>query len=398
MKTRTYSSLAAVALFAIASLAAARADENTNSIKFSDPAKPGTLKISLGRGDLQVQGADSKEISVKSEAKAITAKPRKDGLRVISASSSFALSEKDNVVTLDAAMDGMFHGSSDMRITVPRNTTIIVQNAWGGDFAATNISGDIELNSMRGDIRLDEISGGVVVGTMNGEIRANIRELHDGKPISFTSMNGEVVLRLPENAKANVRLRTQNGSVMTDFDDNVLVTKTESAPYTPRGKNVTVFRGNKGLNVDIQEAIREATQVSALAIRQALESVKEGLDSARLDSEDARRQLEDARRQLEDFERERRDSERAQRDAARAAGRRGDDVAPAAPATPATPATPASPAAAPRASAMPMLPKVAIPTMSGGKLVTGTLNGGGPEISVATMNGDVTLRRLEAKK
>jgi hypothetical protein len=47
---------------------------------------------------------------------------------------------------------------------------------------------------------------------------------------------------------------------------------------------------------------------------------------------------------------------------------------------------------------MPMLPKVAIPTMSGGKLVTGTLNGGGPEISVATMNGDVTLRRLEAKK
>ena len=35
---------------------------------------------------------------------------------------------------------------------------------------------------------------------------------------------------------------------------------------------------------------------------------------------------------------------------------------------------------------------------TGGKLVTGTLNGGGPEISVVTMNGDVTLRQLEAKK
>ena len=40
----------------------------------------------------------------------------------------------------------------------------------------------------------------------------------------------------------------------------------------------------------------------------------------------------------------------------------------------------------------------AIPTMTGGKLVTGTLNGGGPEISVSTMNGDVTLRQLEVKK
>jgi hypothetical protein len=39
-----------------------------------------------------------------------------------------------------------------------------------------------------------------------------------------------------------------------------------------------------------------------------------------------------------------------------------------------------------------------MPTITGGKMVTGTLNGGGPEISVSTMNGDVVLRKLEAKK
>src|SRR5438128_12193832 len=98
MKTRSYPSFLAVAIFAAATLAVGRAEETTSTIKFSDPAKPGTLKISLGRGDLQVQGSDTAEIAVKSEAKAITSKPRKDGLRVISASSSFALGEKDNVV------------------------------------------------------------------------------------------------------------------------------------------------------------------------------------------------------------------------------------------------------------------------------------------------------------
>jgi hypothetical protein len=35
--------------------------------------------------------------------------------------------------------------------------------------------------------------------------------------------------------------------------------------------------------------------------------------------------------------------------------------------------------------------------MTGGQLVTGTLNGGGTEISVANMNGDVTRRKLESK-
>jgi len=224
--------------------------------------------------------------------------------------------------------------------------------------------------------------------------------LHDGKPISFTSMNGEVVIRLPESAKASVRLRTQNGSVLTDFDDTVLVTKTESAPLLPRAKGSFGYVNGKGLNMDIQLAIRDATQASATAIRQALEAVKEGLESARIDSEDARRQLDDARHQLEDIARQHRDAAMAKRDAAReaarAAGRRSDEEAP--PAPPAAPAAPATAPAAPKAATMPVPPKVAIPTLSGGKLVTGTLNGGGPEISVATMNGDVTLRRLEPKQ
>jgi hypothetical protein len=36
--------------------------------------------------------------------------------------------------------------------------------------------------------------------------------------------------------------------------------------------------------------------------------------------------------------------------------------------------------------------------MTGGKIVSGTLNGGGPDIRIATMNGDVTLRKIDPKK
>src|SRR2546430_1480270 len=108
---------------ALALFASARADDNTNTIKFSDPSKPGTLKVSLGRGELTIQGADASEISVKSDAKAVTNKTRKDGLRVISAAASFALSEKDNVVTLDAAAHDWGKGNGDFKITVPRTTS-----------------------------------------------------------------------------------------------------------------------------------------------------------------------------------------------------------------------------------------------------------------------------------
>jgi hypothetical protein len=390
MKSRLYTTLL-VGVLALG-LTVARADDTTNTVKFSDPSKPGTLRINLGRGELRVQGADTSDVSVKSNAKIATSKPRADGLRVISAASSFSLKESNNVVTLDGTAPDAGRGNSDFTVTVPRNTTVVVQNAWGGEISCTGLSGDIEINNMHGGIRLDDVTGGVVVSTMNGEIRANIRELHEGKALSFTAMNGEVALRVPETAKATVRLRTQNGSVLTDFDESALVTKTESAAGFPRGK--MTFSNRKVLTQDIQDAIRDATQLSATAIREALEAVKEGFEASRLDSDDARRQVEDARREIErtrrDAERSRSAAERERRAAASRAERSGeakDQTTTPPPASPAVPSTP-----------LPPMPKISMATMSGGKLVTGTLNGGGPEISVATMNGDVILRKLEPKK
>lgn len=389
MKSRLPSAFLVAAGIALTlAVCAARADEATNTLKFSDPSKPGTVRISLGRGELRVQGTDTNEVTIKSDAQAITNKRTKDGLRVISTSSGFSLTEKDNTIVVDASPHEFGRaGNTDFRVTVPRNTTIIVQNAWGGDITCLGISGDIEINSMRGEIRLEDVSGGVVAGTMNGEIKATIRELREGKPLSFTSMNGEVIIRVPDTAKANVRLRTQNGSVLTDFEETVLVTKAEASSPS-HFKNAWTIKGggSKVINAEVEEAIREATRISATAVKQALEAVKEGLAASRLDAEEAHRQVEEARKEMD---RARRESDRARREVDRE--RRTAPVA----ATPPSPPTRGTVATAPKP---PVPPKVAIPTMSGGKLVTGTLNGGGPEISVSTMNGDVTLRKLTAQK
>ncbi len=374
MNPRLYPSFLLAGLLAFSGATVGAAEE-PGTIKFSDPSKPGTIKISLGRGELQITGADTPEVTVKSEAKAVTSKPRKDGLRVLSAASSYTLKEKDNIVTLDAAHD-WGKGSGDFKLTVPRNTHIVIQNSWGGDIAIAGLSGDLEINCMHGEIKLDGVSGGAVVSTMNGEIRASIHELRDGKPLSFTSMNGEVVLRVPAEAKAKVRLSTQNGSVLTDFDEAALVTKTESSPGMPRISKVSTIRGRQVITSEVQDAIREAAHVGATAVKEALEAVKEGLEAAKLDGDQARRDLDKAKRDLE----------RAHREVERSRVERTSRAVEAVPAVPAVPATP-KPAAAP------LPPKISIPTISGGKLVTGTLNGGGPEISVSTMNGDVVLRK-----
>jgi len=352
--TRPYPSLliaaafAALLLLTAMSAPAARADgREISTIKFSDAAKPGTLKVSLAMGDIKIIGADVAEITVQTEMQSDNPAPRKDGMRVLSESATFSLTEKNNIVTLDAGHELSFgSGETSFEILVPHNTSVVVTNSFGGEIHVGEITGDIEIKSLNGEVHLADVTAGVLVETMNGEIEANIKSIQDGKPLSFTSMNGEIALHVPAEAKANVRLRTQNGAILTDFDDKALVTKIESV----RGnRKVRVHPGNSAVdNAEIRQAVREAVHAGMAAAREAAQAMREAAEAAREAAEEAR----------------------AEGDA---------EADPAKIAEPLPPIPPMAP----------------LPPMTGGKLVSGTLNGGGTEIYAAAMNGDVVLRKVE---
>jgi hypothetical protein len=334
-------SAALTALFAFA----ARAEEIKSTVAFSQPDQPGTVRIQVARGAVEIKGTDAAEVVVLSESAPVRSTPRPDGLRVISSASSFTLTEKNNVITLDAMSEFTSGRPGQFKVLVPRSASVVVQNSWGGEIRCTGVAGSLEITGLNGPIFLEDIANGAVVSTMNGEITASIRELQEGKPLSFQSMNGQVALRLPASAKASLRVRTQNGSVLTDFDEAVLQTKTETAATAPlASRHVSISTGQSVLTPEAKDAIREAARVGAEAIREAAHAMKEAAEAAR---------------------------EGAQ--ASRSAG---------------------VTASAPAAARAPRPPKPSvIPTITGGKVVTGTLNGGGTEINIATMNGDVTLRR-----
>lgn len=343
---RLFPSFLLAAAVTVLLLTAARASENeTATIKFSDPAKPGTLKVTVANGDIHLKGAETDEVRVTTDLKPEEPAQRKDGLRVLTSSASYTLTEKDNVVSLTYGNEGWPSSGGEFTLTVPRNTIIIVNSNFGGDVEIGGVTGNIEVKSLNGEVHLDDIDGAALVETMNGEIHASVHALHDGKPLSFTSMNGEVALHLPADAKANIRLRTHNGSILTDFDEKALVTKTESLRVGGHSRSARAPHASTGnADEETKEAVREAVRVGV-----------EVAHEVALAAHDAAVQARNAARAAKD-----------------------DDEA-----TP-TPVAPLAP-----------LPP--LPPMTGGKIVTGTLNGGGPEIRVATMNGDVTLRRIEAK-
>jgi hypothetical protein len=337
---RVSSSLLIAAALALVPARLARADESTSQIAFSDPAKPGTLRIRVWHGEVTVHGADVKEITVKSDSQDASPTPRKDGLRVLSASAGYVLSEKNNVAAIDYGADGWTGGSADFDITVPRSTSIVVANSARGNLECSDIAGDIDVRTMSGDVTLRDISGGALVETMNGEINVHVKSLTDSRPLSFTSMRGEISIHLPADSKANIRFRTHRGVILTNFDEKALVTKAEVTSKPPRLPKVkddkekdtdataAVRRSDADSDTDwhaeIRDSVREATEEAADAARDAAEAMHEGLMEVHAEL----------------------------------------------------------------GGAMPPLPP-----MTGGKVVSGTLNGGGVEIQAATLNGDILLKK-----
>lgn len=323
---------------ALALMPRARADETSSHIAFSDPAKPGTLRVRIWHGEVSIHGGDVKEITIKSESAAMNPTPRDDGMRVLSATAGFTLGEKANVAVLEYGSDGWTGGSADFDITVPRNTSIVVSNTVHGDFECDGISGDIDVRSMGGDIRLKGISGGALVEAMRGDISVDVQALTPGHPLSFTSMRGGINLRLPADAKADVRFRTHRGLILTNFDDKALVTKTEVSQvpeHKDKDRDKDMVKASAASDdsdsdsdwhADVRDSIKEAAVAAADAAREATEAVHEGLMEAHLE--------------------------------------------------------------------MAGFP-APLPPMTGGKVVDGTLNGGGVEVHAATLNGDIKLKKAE---
>jgi hypothetical protein len=105
-----------------------------------------------------------------------------------------------------------------VELQVPARTNLKLSTVNGDQILVERIEGDIEVTAVNGSIMLTDVSGAAVVHSTNGEVKVTLRQLTPQKPMSFTSFNGDVDVTLPTNTKANLKMRTDHGEVLTDFD------------------------------------------------------------------------------------------------------------------------------------------------------------------------------------
>ena len=85
-----------------------------------------------------------------------------------------------------------------------------------GDLEATGLRSDAFLTTLNGDVRVSTTRL-ATARTLNGSIAASIGRPDWGRDLGFSTMHGNVQVTVPAGTNADVRARTQSGSVRSDF-------------------------------------------------------------------------------------------------------------------------------------------------------------------------------------
>ncbi|MFH1940506.1 MAG: DUF4097 family beta strand repeat-containing protein, partial [bacterium] len=196
------------------------------TVKLTNPAKPCFVEIGQINGGITVMGYDGQEVLVEAKTRMHKiSEGRREGktegmIRIPVNSSSLTVEERDNRVEIDTEL---WKRTTDVSVKVPKRASLKLSCVNDGDILVENIVGDLEVNNVNGGVTLLNISGSVVAHALNEGMKVTLSSVDPEKPMSFSSMNGDIDVTFPPSLKCNVKVKNDRGDVYSDFE----ITKVE---------------------------------------------------------------------------------------------------------------------------------------------------------------------------
>ncbi len=103
----------------------------------------------------------------------------------------------------------------DFEVRVPAGVRFVGRTVNGG-IDAVDLPSSAGAYTVNGSIEV-AAAGEVEAETVNGEIRAKLGDASGTEPLRFKTVNGSIRVGLSASASANVRAKTLNGDITTDF-------------------------------------------------------------------------------------------------------------------------------------------------------------------------------------
>ena len=221
-------------------LAAGAAGAEQIAIPVADASRPVTLHANLLSGSIEVEAYEGKDVLldwVDSEAEEEDGeRKRDDGMyRIPNRSGGLSAEADGNEVTISS---GWPTDVVVLKVRVPARTSVHASSTNGELISIRGVTGDHELSNVNGEIRAVDVTGTVVAQSTNGDIQVTFSEATAGKTMSFITFNGDVDVTFPETFRADLKISSMQGEILSDFQLEVM----PNSPKVDRDSNKFSFR------------------------------------------------------------------------------------------------------------------------------------------------------------
>lgn len=190
-------------------------------VPLSKPGQPVRLEVSLISGSISVEPHAGNEVVVEAagdDDERGHRAPARGSLgmhRLPNTSLGLVVEEENNKVTV--GMGGVPRDVT-LRIQVPRQCSLSLSTVNDGDIHVQGLDGELELNNVNGEITAKDVAGSVVAHTTNGDVKVTMTRVDAKAALAFATLNGNVDVSLPGSFRGDLRMRSDNGEIYTDFD------------------------------------------------------------------------------------------------------------------------------------------------------------------------------------
>ena len=197
------------------------------TVPLSDPSRPAVVKATAFRGTITVTGYSGQNVVVEATVRTAALSEQEEeedqeqnekakGMRLISsAATGLSITEEDNVVGIRVQS---MNRAVDLNIQVPFNTSLKLSALAGGKILVEKVTGDHEIQNNAGPVTLTNISGSVVASSLAGALTVTFDKITPDKPMSFTSMAGDVDVTFPASLKADLKMKSMMGDIYSDYE------------------------------------------------------------------------------------------------------------------------------------------------------------------------------------
>ncbi len=203
----------------LALCAFAYAQENTGDrvvVPARNSTHPRIVKASITNGSITVTSYNGKEVIVQTRrpARGPARQPQTyQGLRRIDMPRGLSVEEEDNVINIRSSTPD----AGNVVITVPPDTSLQLKCVHGA-ITVDGVRGDIEADSTHADVTLNNIAGTVLASSTHGDVKVSMVSVDPAKPLSFSSVHGDLDITLPADVKASVKMSSVQGAIYSDFE------------------------------------------------------------------------------------------------------------------------------------------------------------------------------------